>query len=107
MNGSKYALKRITKEKSAPTSKRKSQTVHMRNKEWNTFSKANKIGKQETDPIIWTNKANYNNKNGNKNLNCRACGKLDEKLNHILEECEIINKEESPTAKKIIFSECV
>ena len=49
-------------------------------------------------------KANY--KNGNKDINCRACGKYEETQNHILEECEIINKDESPIKKEIIFTEC-
>ena len=50
-------------------------------------------------------KANY--KNGNKDLKCRTCGKQEETQNHILEECEAINKSEKPVTKAMIFTEDV
>ena len=50
-------------------------------------------------------KANY--KNGNTNLTCRACGQTEETQTHILEECNVINKDQLPITKAMIFSDCV
>ena len=47
-------------------------------------------------------KANY--KYGNNNLTCRTCGNAEENQKHVLEECPIINKEQPPVTKEILFT---
>ena len=123
MNQSKNVPKRITKEKiSAYFKEELTANAHDKSKmkyyfegkqEWKIRNRANymnKLTRNQASTIFKARtrmlkvKANY--KNGNKDINCRACGKYEETQNHILEECEIINKDESPIKKEIIFTEC-
>ena len=81
---------------------------------WKVRNRANymnKLTRNQASTIFKTRtrmlKVKSNYKNGNKDLTCRMCGKHEETQDHILEECESINKDHPPVTKALIFSDCI